>query len=127
MRKLVEDTNNELQEFAESVPMEELFDHIKELTGLHDLSFGVSREPDRRGRPRIQFDSQDLSDRVGFLKLLFKHLSIGSFGGEIRTRSGIPYYWVSVAFSYTHPSGGMNGYNFCDALYEDGQWTFRDN
>lgn len=120
-----DDEKARIQEFAESIPMEELFDHIKELTGLSDLKFEVSKEFNRNGDFRILFESQDLADRVGFLKLLFKELYISNFGGYVNMRSsGKCYYWTSVTFDYVHPNGGMNGHTFCDVHYEDGQWQY---
>lgn len=121
-----EQTLKQYQEFAESIPMNELFSHIKNLTGLPDLIFTSKIVEDRYGYPRIIFESQDIADKVGFLKLIFKELKISNFNSNIvyEEETDTFIYWCTVAMDYTHPGGGSNGKTFLTARYNHGNWEF---
>ena len=112
--------------WAEEVPMDELYDYLRKLTGLSDLKFTTKIEEDRYGNPRIKFKSQDLVDKVGFLKLMFSSIVISQFNSEIKfdADSNDFYFWGTVSFSYDHPSGGSNGCTFCTFWYKNKHWTF---
>lgn len=114
------------QEFAENIPMNELFSHIKKITGLSDLVFTSKIVEDRYGYPRIIFESQDIVDKVGFLKLIFKELKIANFNSNIvyKDETDTFLYWCTVAMDYTHPGGGSNGKTFLHARYINGTWEF---
>ena len=118
---------DEMRKWAEQVPVEELYSEIRKLTGLSDLSFTTKIDEDRYGRPRIQFSTQDLVDKVGFLKLLFSYIDISTFNTEIKYNEerDIFYWWGSAHFSYKHPSGGSNGHAFLTFWY-DGNWQFEN-
>ena len=114
-------------EFAESIPMDELYQEIRKLTGLQDLKFTHKIVEDRFGKPYIKFESQDLVDKVGFLKLLFSRITVSTFNSSInydedRERM---YWWGTVAFDYDHPSGGSNGHTFLSFWYTSSGWDFR--
>lgn len=134
-------------EFAEKVPMEDLFNEIRKVTGLSDLKF-TSKVVERKESACIKFQSQDLVDKVGFLKLIFSTIVISEFNSEIRWKSDLsiddqdnyPSYsdfckayesnghfifWGTVDFSYTHPDGGSNGSQFLSFMYDERKgWEF---
>lgn len=108
----------EMKEWAEKVPMEELFSELRRITGLSDLKF-TSRVVERNNSVRILFESQDLVDKVGFLKLMFKEITISQFNSEVIAKNGEPLFWGTADFSYTHPDGGSNGKTFLTFWYDD--------
>jgi hypothetical protein len=123
-----DEVNDFCREFVENVPIEDLYAEIRKRTGLDDLVFSKKIVEDRHGRSRIEIESQDLADRTGFLKLLFKELVISTFNTETKITCVSkdeneqwlkePYYiaqayiWGTIAFAYTHPGGGSNGHTF---------------
>ena len=116
----------EMKEWAEKVPMEDLFSELRRITGLSDLKF-TSRVVERNDSVRILFESQDLVDKVGFLKLMFKEIVISQFTSDIfYDREEHVYEFLGTAdFSYTHPSGGSNGCVFLSFWYNDRKgWNF---
>lgn len=124
-KKLKEDTSSNELEFANSIPFDELFDKIKEVTGIDDLKFDLKINETERG-VRVTFESQDLSDRVGFLKLIFKEIKISQFNSEVyEEKDGSYSYWCTVRFSYVHPDGGTNGKRFMVAQYRNNEWQYK--
>lgn len=121
--------NEKLIEWAENIPMEELFAEIKRLTELNDLKFTYKVVEGRSG-VRIEFESQDLADKVGFLRLMFKEIYISQFNSEVCNKAedgeeARPRYWGTASFRYTHPSGGSNGCTFLTFWYDDKRgWEF---
>ena len=119
----------EMKEWAEKIPMEDLFSEIRRLTGLSDLKF-TYKVVEQRNSVRIFFESQDLIDKVGFLTLLFREITISQFNSEVKYKSTDDGYmltfWGTAQFSYSHPSGGSNGHTFLTFWYDDKSgWTFR--
>lgn len=114
----------QLAEWARQIPIEELWNEIRKLTRLADLKFSYE-VVERNGYARILFESQDLVDQVGFLRLIFDEIRVTNFNSEVRARDGIPYFWGTANFSYHHPSGGSNGCGFLTFWYDDQKgWTF---
>lgn len=122
-------TQEQLLEWAENIPMEDLYSELRRLTGLTDLKF-TKKVRESRGYIIIDFESQDLADQVGFLKLMFKEIYIANFNSEVYCKSddgeeAIPHYWGTASFRYTHPSGGSNGCTFLTFWYDDRKgWEF---
>lgn len=146
------------KEWASNIPIEELFAELKKITGLSDLTFStkIVQHLDNT-YPRIMFESQDIVEKVGFLKLMFASIVISQFNSEIRwiTRmdtdsidkhryyddkeykreidnefysNGYFKYWGTTAFSYTHPGGGSNCCTFLTFWYDDNNgWKFESN
>ena len=121
--------NEKLMKWAETIPMEGLFDEIKRLTELNDLKFTYKVVEGRSG-VRIEFESQDLADKVGFLRLMFKEIYISQFNSEVYFKEeddeeARPRYWGTASFRYNHPSGGSNGCTFLTFWYDDKRgWEF---
>lgn len=122
-------TVEEKIKWAEEIPIEILYEEIRKRTRLTDLKF-TSKIVERNNGVRILFESQDLSDKVGFLKLMFSEIKIAQFNSEIIYKSydnedPILRWWGTVQFSYTHPSGGSNGCTFMTFWYDDiHKWQF---
>lgn len=121
-----------MKEWAENIPMEELFSEIRRLTGLPDLKF-TTKVKELRGMVIIDFESQDLVDKVGFLNLIFKEIKIERFDSRVQIKqsdddnedSGGYWYWGTASFRYTHPGGGSNGCTFLTFQYDDRKgWEF---
>ena len=124
------DKIEEMVKWAENIPMEDLFSEIRRISGLSDLKF-TYKVVERNNSVRIYFESQDLIDKVGFLKLMFKEIVISQFNSEVTYKAYDDedeptfHYWGTASFSYTHPSGGSNGCTFLTFWYDDRRgWTF---
>lgn len=121
------DTDERLIEFAENIPYGRLFDKIREVTGLGDLMFEHEVATNYRGDPYIEFSSQDITDRIGFLDLMIKSIYIGQFNSEVKinNKANAPYWWGTVAFRYEHHPCGSNGHTFMTFWYDTfNGWTF---
>lgn len=121
-------SDEDLMAFGNTVPMEELFDKIREVTGIPGLefSYNIRKYPYGNGIG-ITFESQDIADQSGFLNLMFKTLQIGSSNNQLfLDDDGVYTYWCIVDFSYNLQSGGRNGADFMKAWYtENSGWVFR--
>lgn len=113
----------EAQKFIDELPVEDLFDEIRKVTGLSDLKFTYKVRESYDGILGIMFTSQDLADRVGFLKFLSKELYITQFSSRVEyvdddDEEDNELIWRgSASFSYAHPSGGSNGHTFLSFRY----------
>lgn len=120
-------------EFVKTIPMDELYDVIRRITNLPDLTFTEQIKIDKWDQPQISFESQDIADKVGFLRLMFKEIQIANFNSSVKyvdneddpTQPGYFYYWGTACFRYTHPNGGSNGCDFLSFKYIQNQgWKF---
>lgn len=111
--------------WAENIPMEGLWEELRRITGLFDLKF-TSRVEERNNYLRVTYQSQDLVDKVDFLKLLFSEIYIENFNSNIiESEDGKFKYWGTASFRYKHPDGGRNGYSFLEMWYSDDKgWEF---
>lgn len=119
----------QMKEWAENIPLDDLWNEIRRITELLDLKF-TSKVIERNGSVRIAFSSQDLVEKVSFLKLMFREIVISEFNSNVIFKAygdeePAFHYWGTASFSYTHPSGGSNGCNFLSFWYDDRKgWTF---
>jgi hypothetical protein len=123
------DKEQELFAFGESVPMEELFDKLREVTGIPELEFDyeVIKYPYGNGIG-IKFQSQNIIDKAGFLDLMFKTLYIYTGNNQIfiDKQTGELTYWAIVSFRYDLQSLGSNGSDFMRVWYSDSKgWLFQ--
>lgn len=117
-----------LIEWAEQIPMDELYAELRKLTGIADLKF-TTKIRESNGYVFILFESQDLADQVGFLKLMFKEIRIANFNSKVyydtTDDEERPRYYGTACFDYSHPSGGSNGCTFLTFWYDDRKgWEF---
>lgn len=118
------DSTQKLLEFAENIDINPLFDKIRSITGLSDLKF-THKIYERNGYVSIQFQSQDISDKIGFLKLIFSEINIEQFNSEVREKNENMFWWGTVDFRYKHPHGGSNGCTFLTFRYDERSgWEF---
>ena len=123
-------TKDEAIAFAKEIPFEGLFDEIRHVTGIKALEFTLNLDRENyRGEIIPSYCSQNIVDRTDFLNgLLFKEIYIAQFNSAISYHSEDkrPYYWGTVAFKYTHPSGGSNGHTFMTVWYDKvNGWEFK--
>lgn len=113
------------EKFVEDIPMSELFDEIKRFLDLPDLKFKCRLCHDSNDMPYITFKSQNLVEKVGFLKHLFSEIYISTFhSSTVEKEDGSLMFWCTIAFDYIHPGGGSNGKVFYKATYKNGFWDF---
>ena len=122
-------SDEDLMAFGNTVPMEELFDKIREVTSLPELEFDyeVKKYPYGNGIG-IKFQSQDIADKAGFLDLIFKTLYIYTGNNQIfaSEQTGELTYWAVISFRYDLQGGGSNGADFMRAWYtENSGWIFQ--
>lgn len=112
--------SEQLMKFAESIPMEDLFEEIRRVTNLHDLKFTYKIE-DRGSWVLIRFSSDELVEKVGFLRLMFASIRIEQFNSNIQMTKDDEelIYWGSASFRYDHPGGGSNGCEFLNFRYPE--------
>ena len=127
------------KDFLETVPIEELYTEIRKRTGLDDLKFTKRIKESSHENPYIIIESQDIADKIGFMKLIMKELYICTFSSRTEVKhaiddnNNIVYYdsasiWGTINFNYKHPGGGSNGYSFLYYEYspEEG-WKFEND
>lgn len=119
-------SKEEMLKWAESIPIEELYDELRHLTGLLDLKFTSMVALDRCDQPIIRFSSQDLVEKVGFLKLMFASIIIKEFNSSVKYNEDDDQFsfWGTACFNYTHLRGGSNGCTFLTFWYTDAGWKF---
>lgn len=118
-------------EWLNNVLLDELFVEIRKRTGIKDLRFTSEIKSNWRHENYFSIKSNDIADKTGFLRLMFKTLFIES---ELSVEQGNvdegePEFslWGSVGFRYSHPDMGSNGYSFLRCWYNDiDGWTFRE-
>ena len=134
IRKLYEEndyTDSMKVEWLDTVPFDELFDEIRDITGLSDLDFTINLKNVRRDL-YVMIKSQNLVNKVGFLRLMLKTIIIdGGLSVDVVRDSDIdnPKFRINghINFSYTHPNYGSNGYDFLWCSYDDvNGWTVRE-
>ena len=119
-RKIIEDLANNL-------PWESLFDKIREVTNIPDLKFDTELRKNYCGEYYTCFRSQDIVEHIGLLSLMIKKLYIGqgSTGIGYNSTTGSAYWWGYVDFQYTHHPNGHNGHSFMHFRYDTlAGWTF---
>lgn len=118
---------DERLEFANRIPLEELWNKLRDLTELPDLQFEYEIK-NTRGDVCITFTSQDLADQIGFLELAFRTFKIASFNSSVGydDKKNELYLWCTIDFRYDLQEMGSNGAQFLTAWYSDSEgWTFR--
>ena len=117
--------------WAETIPLEELWSEIRKITGISELKF-KHNICDSTSGVKIEFKTQNISDKIGCLGLIFKPVYIVSYDSNAYCYDN--YYddngthrfkfafWVRVAFelgSYARPQC------FLMAEYTDAKgWSF---
>jgi len=124
----VNDKNEELINFAQSIDFTELFDHIRVFAGI-ECDFEQPEISTNRYGVSIDFASGDIVSQTGAFAAILEKCNIHSFSNKVlhSVKTGEIQYWVYVSIGYSHKDGGSNGMNVCRAWYKDSTgWTFED-
>jgi hypothetical protein len=112
---------NELKELVETPKSSKNEDNQIDFNGLEKLiseKIGTSIKFDvdfNKDRNVYILKSQDLNDKTGILANLYNSIRIENFGGNF-TKDG-KKYWLPLAFAWNYKSGGSNGANIAEYLY----------
>jgi hypothetical protein len=131
-------------QFAQRIPLDELFDYLRNITGIPDLQF-ETKISNKVGSPDVFFISNDVSDKIGWLSCIFSKVRLVSIsrtinvgknfferrndhGREFKANTTGDYkYWVWVGVEYTpyeNPSTSPR-MGFLTAQYSDAYgWEF---
>jgi hypothetical protein len=132
------------EELKKPENLEPMFDYIRKLVGIPDLTFTVNVTKSWRNEEYIEFESNDLSDNF-IIRNAWQSFKIGNFNSNLSKESyedGLDrydrkketdlskpaeiHYWWSIHYNYAHLDGGTNGADIADAWVDDKfNWTFR--
>ena len=87
MKKYIKANSNDAEysikkEFANRIPLDELFDYIRSITGIPDIQF-ETKISDGTVFPDVFFISNDISDKIGWLDTIFSRVRIISYNRTI--------------------------------------------
>ena len=123
----VEEHNEDLVAFAQTIDFSALFSQVKEITKV-ECNFYQPEIDIARGSVYISFISEDITNQTGAFAAILKHCYLASFSnGVFRDKeTGELGYWVQVSIRYEHKDGGSNGMEVVTAHYTDANgWMFR--
>ena len=123
----IDNDNDALVTFAQTIDFAPLFEHVKAFTGVN-CSFYQPEITTRGGQVYISFMSEDISPQTGVFAAILAHSYIHSFSNGVFSdkATGQPAYWVSVDIRYELKRGGSNGMEIFRAGYRRGEWEFSD-
>lgn len=124
----IDNCDNDLVTFAQTIDFAELFDHAKAFTAV-DCTFNQPEITTSRGYIYINFTSDNIVAQTGAFAAILKNCYFNSFGnGVSRNRdTGEAGYFVSLHITYEHKDGGANGMEVVRASYTERMgWTFWD-
>lgn len=105
------------KKFAQQIPLDALFDYLRDITGIPDIQF-ETKISDKAGGPDVFFISNDISDKIGWLSCIFSKVCLVSItrtinvgknfferrndnGREFKANTTGDYkYWVWVGIDY---------------------------
>jgi len=123
----VEEYNEDLVAFAQTIDFTALFSHVKEVTKV-DCNFHQPEIDITRGSVYICFTSDDIASQTGAFAAILKQCYLASFSNGVfkdKETEGLGY-WVQVSIRYEHKDGGSNGMEVVTAQYTDvNGWMFR--
>jgi hypothetical protein len=121
----IDESNEKLVAFAQTIDFSALFDHIKDFANI-DCDFHQPAIITSGGGVHITFISDDIKSQTGPFAVILKRCYIQSFSnGVVKDKeTGEPKYWVSVSIRYEHKDGGSNGMDMVRAWYKNGTWEF---
>ena len=124
----IDNNNEELVNFAQTIDFTELFNHTKEAMKV-ECNFYQPEITTTRGDVYIRFMSDDITSQTGAFAGILENCCISSFSNGVYKdkETGEPSYWVQVNIQYSHKSGGSNGMEVLTGWYTDAKgWTFRN-
>lgn len=127
-RVTVDNHNEDLVAFAQTIDFTQLFEHTKEFAKV-DCTFYQPEIITIRGNVHISFMSADIADQTGAFAAILKSCNLSSFSNSVfkDKETGELGYWVQVHMQYEHKGGGSNGMEVTTARYtKKSGWTFRN-
>jgi len=124
----MDENNEEMVAFAQTIDFTELFNHVKALTKV-GCEFHQPEITSTRGNVHIGFMSHDIADQTGAFAAILEKCYLGSFSNYAYRdkETGELGYWVTVTIQYEHKNGGSNGMEVVTAWYKESTgWTFRN-
>ena len=124
----INEHNEELVNFAQTINFEELFNHAKAYAKVN-CEFHQPEISTTRGDVHISFMSHDIASQTGAFAAILERCSLSSFSNKVYAdkETGEIGYWVQVSIQYEHKGGGSNGMEVLTAWYKDSTgWTFRN-
>lgn len=129
MKKVTVDNHNEeLVTFAQTIDFTQLFEHTKEFTKI-DCTFHQPEITTIRGNVHIGFMSTDIANQTGAFAPILERCCLASFSNRVfkDEKTNELGYWVQVSIQYEHKGGGSNGMEITTARYtKNGGWAFRN-
>lgn len=124
----VNDYNQDLIAFAQTIDFSELFEHVKAFTGI-TCNFNQPEISTVRGDVYVSFTSENIAEQAGPFAAILKNCYFSSFSnGVSRNRDTNELgYWVCVDIMYDHKDGGSNGMEVVRASFTQRTgWVFRN-
>ena len=123
----IDNGNEEIVAFAQTIDFTELFNHVKTFANI-DCSFYLPEITTSDGAVSISFMSDDITKQTGVFAAVLERCYIHSFLNGIHQdgQTGALGYWVCVSIRYEHKDGGGCGLDIVHAACSDGKWEFRD-
>lgn len=124
----INNNNEELVVFAQTVDFAELFDHVRTFASV-DCDFHTPTVKTYAGNVHITFTSHDITEVTGPFAAILKRCYFHSNNNQVYKDkdTGELAYWVSVNIRYEHKDGGSNGMDMLWGRYQDGAWVFSDS
>lgn len=124
-----ESKDDRLREFAESIDLSPLYNKLKQMLGINDLSF-TDKLVARPGNIYIDIKSNNIIDYCGVFKLALSECHVETFNSSIiiSEDTNEPYWWGTFDLRYAHKNGGTNGVKFLRFSYNEkpNEWLFRE-
>jgi len=123
----VEEHNEDLVSFAQTIDFAALFSHVKEITKV-DCNFNQPEIDITHGSVYIRFTSEDIASQTGAFAAILEQCNLSSFSNGVfrEKETGEFGYWVQISIQYAHKNGGSNGMEVVFARYTDANgWMFR--
>jgi hypothetical protein len=124
----MDEKNEEMVLFAQTINFAELFNHIKGYMNV-DCDFHQPEITTSQGTVHIRFMSHDIASQTGAFATILERAYLSSFNNYVYTdkETGEPSYWVTVSIQYEHKNGGSNGMDVATAWYKASTgWVFRN-
>ena len=124
----INEYNEEMVIFAQSIDFSELFKHVKTFTKV-DCDF---HQPEISTTPRdvyISFASHDITSQTGAFASILEHCYFCGFNGSVFKDKETKElgYWVTVGIQYKHKGIGSNGMDVVSAWYRASTgWVYRN-
>jgi hypothetical protein len=121
----IENDNDALVAFAQTIDFAGLFNHIRAFLKV-DCGFYQPEIIASRKGVYVTFVSDDITNLTGPFAAILDRCYIYESNNKVFKEkiTGEIGYWVIVGIRYEHKEGGSNGMNVVRAGYQSGKWEF---